>query len=163
MHVRAPLCCRIYTQKLVKSKFEFGTRIQLSQFRGTYADKNRHDISYLSPGPLAPLLQDGTGGYDQWLGMLANVDGPVILAGVSWGPGGNANAAEGYVSALKLDENGSQVWRWQVTIVCVFFTAYLEQCTGGAVLTFTNDPQTLAMETCHGRVSGSVVSRMRYS
>lgn len=76
-------------------------------------------------------LQGGTSGYDRWRGILANADGSVTLAGVSWGLWGDSNAGGGDIAASKLDENGTDIWNWQVTYhTCM---SSLRPCTGGVV------------------------------
>lgn len=63
---------------------------------------------------MAPLAQGGTAGYDGWYGVLPEADGSIVLAGVTWGVWGVSYYGEGDYAALKLDENKTEVWRWQV-------------------------------------------------
>lgn len=92
---------------------------------------SKQEITNLSLDPLPPLLQGGTSGYDRWRGILANADGSVTLAGLSWGLWGDSNAGAGDIAASKLDENGTDIWNWQVTYTTCM--SYLRPCTGGVV------------------------------
>lgn len=59
--------------------------------------------------------QGGTTEDERPHSILVEEDGSVIIAGGSRGDWGGPNAGSGDFAAVKLDENGDEVWRWQVT------------------------------------------------
>lgn len=62
------------------------------------------------------------------------MDGSVVCTGVSRGLWGNSNPGGSDFAAAKLDENGTEVWRWQVTIIGYpSKMPCLLECTGGAI------------------------------
>lgn len=61
------------------------------------------------------LLQDGTAEDDIIKGVAAGEDGSTILAGYTKGAWAGSNDGSYDVAAVKLDANGIEVWRWQVT------------------------------------------------
>lgn len=48
------------------------------------------------------------------IGIVAGDDGSVVLAGYTLGVWGFESSGDADFAAVKLDENGIEVWRWQV-------------------------------------------------
>lgn len=63
--------------------------------------------------------QDGTIASDELKAAAATGDGSVVLAGYTCGEwSGDLTGEECDFAAVKLDANGTEVWRWQVILVC---------------------------------------------
>lgn len=62
-----------------------------------------------------PLSQNGTEGNDVFKGAAAESDGSVVLVGSTNGSWGSPNDGSYVFAAVKLDVNGSEAWRWQVS------------------------------------------------
>lgn len=58
--------------------------------------------------------QEGTAGEDVLWDVAASDDGSFILCGWTDWPLGDSDVTNSDFSAVKLDENGTVVWRWQV-------------------------------------------------
>lgn len=71
------------------------------------------------------LSQGGTAEDDRVFSILAEDDGSIVLAGVSRGAWGNSTTAlTGDFAVVKLDDNGAEVWRWQVTLLWFVHKTY---------------------------------------
>lgn len=106
-------------------------RIQSSHFGDKFVQIS---VSNSSPDPIPFVLQNGTTGVDTWGSILAHADGSVTLGGTSWGAWDATNFGSGDFAALKLDENGTEVYRWQViNPSCV---SRLRQCTREVIRTY---------------------------
>ncbi|CAM9534982.1 unnamed protein product [Ectocarpus sp. 12 AP-2014] len=57
--------------------------------------------------------QDGTSDEDNLNDAVVNSDGSVVLAGSTEGDWGGTNAGLGDFAAVKLDESGAVLWKWQ--------------------------------------------------
>lgn len=42
-------------------------------------------------------------------------DGSIYLGGATWGPWATVHAGQSDFAAVKLDPEGNEVWRWQVS------------------------------------------------
>ena len=62
------------------------------------------------------VSQNGTDGQDEIRAILLGDDGSVVLAGYTHGNWSGLNAGEADFAACKLDADGREVWRWQVTV-----------------------------------------------
>lgn len=65
--------------------------------------------------PTAPLPQGGSDGDDYVSDIVTGDDNAHILAGHTDGLWSDFKAGGEDFAALKLDENGTELWRWQVT------------------------------------------------
>ena len=61
------------------------------------------------------IVQNGTGEYEECFTMAAAGKGPVVLAGKTKGNWSGTSAGHTDFAAVKLDANGTEVWRWQVS------------------------------------------------
>lgn len=111
-------------------------RIQSSPICDNSVRATCQNLSDSSPNHFSTLPQSGTSDYDRWVGVVADMDGAVVCVGASWGLWGTSNAGGGDIAAFKLDENRTEVWRWQVSIGCPFSMHRLRQCTRVAILTY---------------------------
>ncbi|CAM9618697.1 unnamed protein product [Discosporangium mesarthrocarpum] len=57
--------------------------------------------------------QEGTTEYDRLTAMTADSDGSIYLGGYTFGNWSGANAGLSDFAVVKLDANGTAVWRWQ--------------------------------------------------
>lgn len=65
--------------------------------------------------------QDGTSSNDEIQAAAATGDGFVVLAGYTFGEWSEGLTGEECdFAAVKLDANGTEVWRWQVIVVCCY-------------------------------------------
>lgn len=62
----------------------------------------------------AAVWQEGTEAADYVSVVLVGEDGGLVLAGYSTGAWGQQNLGEEDFVVIKLDEDGSELWRWQV-------------------------------------------------
>lgn len=66
----------------------------------------------------AVRLQDGAtelGRSEEIYGVATGGSGSVVLAGATDGWWSGSNAGDADFAAVTLDENGTEIWRWQVT------------------------------------------------
>lgn len=61
-------------------------------------------------------LQDGTDADDYTKNVVVGDDGSIVLSGYTEGDWNGLNAGEADFSAVKLDSNGAELWRWQVRL-----------------------------------------------
>ena len=60
-------------------------------------------------------LQNGTTEEDRSYGIAVDSDDTVVLTAYTAGGWGSSSSGEFDFAAVKLDENGVELWRWQVT------------------------------------------------
>lgn len=61
------------------------------------------------------LSQDGTSEIDQAEDCAVGADGSIFLVGYTYGDWEGPNAGGADVAVLKLDSDGNEQWRWQVS------------------------------------------------
>lgn len=66
---------------------------------------------------VAPLPQGGTGEEDRAYGVFADDDESVVLTGFTDGAWSDVSSGETDFAAVKLDGNGTELWRWQVIVI----------------------------------------------
>ena len=65
------------------------------------------------------VLQDGSEEWDYINAAAGADDGSVIIAGNTWDSYEDVNAGYSDFVAVKIDGDGSIIWKWQVRSVCV--------------------------------------------
>lgn len=70
-------------------------------------------VERLSPLP-ACSVQNGTNDNDFVTAACAGEDGSFVLAGVSTGDWSGLNVGSNDFTAIKVDSEGGEIWRWQV-------------------------------------------------
>ena len=69
--------------------------------------------------PSFVVLQDGTEESDHIYAAAGADDGSVIIAGRTWGSYEDVNAGYRDFVAMKFDDDGNIIWKWQVRSVGV--------------------------------------------
>ena len=78
--------------------------------------------------PISPFRKGGTVEEDRAYGIFADDDESVVLTGHTNGLWSIASSGATDWAAVKLDENGNELWRWLVTQLsrmCLYATTHL--------------------------------------
>ena len=74
--------------------------------------------------------QNGTAEEDHLLSIWEDDSGSVIIAGHTKSGWSHASAGKSDFAAVKLDNNGKELWRWQVTLVHILCIPSTMICLG---------------------------------
>lgn len=72
--------------------------------------------------------QDGTSSNDSFEAVALMEDGSFILTGYSEGSWNGANKGAADFVALKIDSDGKEIWKWQVSLFASFFKTVPTVC-----------------------------------